>query len=55
MIALLIVVVTGSVGRYLYAFIPRAANGREIDLDDLCARLATLSAEWDRGGRGFGT
>jgi len=54
LVALLIVVITGSIGRYIYAFIPRAANGREIDLDDLCARLTSLSAEWDRGGRGFG-
>ncbi len=55
LIALIVVVVTGTIGRYLYAFIPRAANGREIDLDDLCAQLATQSAEWDRDGRGFGT
>ena len=25
--------VTGAIGRYLYAWIPRAANGRELELD----------------------
>jgi hypothetical protein len=54
LLALAIVVVTGSIGRYLYSFVPRAANGREVDLDDLRTRLATLSGEWDRDGRGFG-
>ncbi|MBI1336231.1 MAG: NAD(P)-binding protein [Phycisphaera sp.] len=54
-VALLVVVVTGILGRYLYALVPRAANGREMDLDELCTQLSTLSAEWDRGGRGFGS
>ncbi len=53
-VALAIVIATGSIGRYLYAFVPRAANGRAVDLDDLRSQLATLSAEWDRNGRGFG-
>ncbi len=54
LVALAIVVVTGTIGRYLYAFIPRAANGREMDLDDLCSQLANISSQWDRSGRGFG-
>lgn len=54
MIAFAIVVATGLVGRYFYAFVPRAANGTEVDLDDVRAQLATLSGQWDRAGRGFG-
>lgn len=53
--ALAVVIVTGSIGRYFYAWVPRAANGAEVDLDDLRAGLGALSAEWDRNGRGFGT
>jgi thioredoxin reductase/Pyruvate/2-oxoacid:ferredoxin oxidoreductase delta subunit len=55
LIALTVVVLTGAIGRYLYAFIPRAANGTETSLDELRAQLANVSAEWDRDGRGFGT
>ena len=55
LVALAIVVITGCVGRYLYAFIPRAANGTEANLEDMRAQLASVSAEWDRDGRGFGT
>ena len=51
---LAVVVVTGGVGRYLYAFVPRAANGAEMDLDEVRNRLASLSGDWDRQGRGFG-
>ncbi|MHC4081768.1 MAG: NAD(P)-binding domain-containing protein, partial [Planctomycetota bacterium] len=54
LLALAIVVVTGTIGRYLYSYVPRAANGREVDLDDLRTRLAAMSGEWDRDGRGFG-
>lgn len=41
-------VLSGALGRYLYAFVPRAANGSELALDDLRAELANLSGEWDR-------
>jgi thioredoxin reductase/ferredoxin len=54
LLALAVVVVTGTIGRYLYSYVPRAANGREVDLDDLRTRLAAMSGEWDRDGRGFG-
>jgi len=52
--ALTVVVVTGTLGRYLYAFVPRATNGKELEIDQLRARIAGLSGEWDRDGRGFG-
>jgi len=47
-LGLLVLVSTGAIGRYLYAFVPRAANGRELELDEVQSRLATLSSEWDR-------
>ncbi len=52
-VSLGVLVVTGAIGRYLYSFVPRAANGRELQLDEVRARLAALSSEWDRDGRGL--
>lgn len=52
--ALAVLVTTGAIGRYFYAFVPRAANGRELALEEVHARLAALSAEWDRNHREFG-
>lgn len=46
-------VLTGAIGRYLYSFVPRAANGRELELDEVRTQLTALSAEWDRGRGGF--
>ena len=50
---LLFLVITGAIGRYFYSFVPRAANGRELALEDLQARLAALSSEWDSVGGDF--
>ncbi len=44
---------TGAIGRYLYSFVPHAANGRELRLDEIRTRLANLTGEWDRGQREF--
>jgi thioredoxin reductase len=52
--ALAVLVVTGAIGRYFYAFVPRAANGRELELEEVQARLAQLSGEWDKENRAFG-
>lgn len=52
--ALAILVVTGAIGRYFYAFVPRAANGSELLLEEVRTQLAAISSEWDRGNRGFG-
>ena len=51
-IALTVVVAAGALGRYVYSFVPRAANGRVMELDEVRAQLASLSGEWDRAGRG---
>jgi thioredoxin reductase/NAD-dependent dihydropyrimidine dehydrogenase PreA subunit len=53
-LAMAVVVVTGTIGRYLYAFVPRATNGKELEIDQLRGRIAAMSGEWDRDGRGFG-
>jgi len=49
---LTIVVAAGALGRYVYSFVPRAANGRVMDLDEVRTQLATLSGEGDRAGCG---
>ncbi len=53
-IALGIVLIAGLIGRYFYAIVPHAANGREMDLDELRARLAHLATTWDKSSRGLG-
>jgi hypothetical protein len=45
--ALVVLVATGAIGRYLYAFVPRAASGRELALEEVQARLAALDREWE--------
>ncbi|MCC6672605.1 MAG: NAD(P)-binding domain-containing protein [Planctomycetes bacterium] len=52
-LAMAVLVLTGAVGRYVYAFLPRAANGRELVLDEVRSEVGRLSAELDREGRGF--
>lgn len=54
LILLFLLVATGAIGRYLYAHIPKAANGRELALDEVRSRVASLSSEWDAHARGFG-
>ena len=53
-VALGIVLIAGFVGRYFYAIVPRAANGREMDLDELRTRLTGIATEWDKKSRGLG-
>ena len=43
-----LLLVTGAVGRYLYAYIPRAANGRELELAELRGRLTRLAEGFER-------
>ena len=51
--ALAVLLVTGAVGRYFYAWVPRAANGRELELAEVKTRLDRLSDAWDQGQRRF--
>ncbi|MDA1263882.1 MAG: hypothetical protein O2816_02245, partial [Planctomycetota bacterium] len=50
---LAVLVLTGLVGRFLYAFVPRAANGRELALEEVQAQLVEITQGWDRLHRGF--
>jgi thioredoxin reductase len=45
---------TGAIGRYFYSFVPHAANGRELQIDEVRTRLTDLIAEWDRDKTQFG-
>lgn len=49
-----VVIAAGVVGRWFYAFVPRAQNGRQQDLEEVGAQVAAIAGEWDRHGRGFG-
>jgi thioredoxin reductase len=51
--ALTILLVTGAIGRYFYAYVPRAANGRELELAEVKAQLGNVDAEWGEGERRF--
>jgi thioredoxin reductase/Pyruvate/2-oxoacid:ferredoxin oxidoreductase delta subunit len=50
---LAVLLVTGAIGRYFYAYVPRAANGRELELVEVKARLGRVEAEWGEGERRF--
>ena len=54
-VALGVVLIAGMIGRYFYAAVPHAANGRELDLEELRARLASLATTWDKSSRGLGS
>ncbi|NOT30841.1 MAG: hypothetical protein HOP15_10385 [Planctomycetes bacterium] len=53
LLALGLLFVTGAVGRYFYAYLPRAANGRELELEEVKAELVRLTDEWDVSQRAF--
>lgn len=55
LLTMLVVVAAGVVGRWFYAFVPRAQNGRQQDLEELHTQVAAIAGEWDRHGRGFGS
>jgi thioredoxin reductase/ferredoxin len=52
--ALCVLVVTGGIGRWFYAFVPRAANGRELQLDEVRNKLRAIASEWDTDQPGIG-
>lgn len=45
--------VTGAIGRYLYAWVPRAANGRELNLAEVKAQLQEIDGQWLQGEQNF--
>jgi len=52
--ALGVLLVTGAIGRYFYAWIPRAANGRELELKEVKGQLDDLLTAWGASFAGFG-
>lgn len=46
--------ITGAIGRYFYAWVPHAANGRELELDEIRAQAHALPQSWGKSGRAFG-
>lgn len=51
--ALALLLVTGAIGRYFYAWVPRAANGRELQIEEVRLRLAQMAEQWDRSQQRF--
>ncbi|MFO1008561.1 MAG: NAD(P)-binding domain-containing protein [Planctomycetota bacterium] len=51
--AMVVLLVSGAIGRYVYAWVPRAANGRELEREELELRLERLASEDDGGQRAF--
>ncbi len=47
--ALVVLLVTGAIGRWFYAWLPRSANGRELEVDTMRRELAAAGA----GGSAF--
>jgi thioredoxin reductase/Pyruvate/2-oxoacid:ferredoxin oxidoreductase delta subunit len=53
LVALAVLLVTGAIGRYFYAYVPRAANGRELQIEEVKLRLAQMAEQWDKSQRTF--
>ena len=53
LLALTLLFVSGAIGRYFYAWVPRAANGRELALEEVRAELERLGAGWATGQQVF--
>jgi len=53
LLAVLVLVISGAIGRYFYAFIPKAANGRELSLEQAQGSLTAILGGWDHQGRGL--
>ncbi|MHC4958062.1 MAG: NAD(P)-binding domain-containing protein [Planctomycetota bacterium] len=50
---LVALMVTGAIGRYFYAYVPRAANGRELELSEVKAEFEAISDDLESGERRF--
>jgi thioredoxin reductase/Pyruvate/2-oxoacid:ferredoxin oxidoreductase delta subunit len=50
--ALAVLLATGAIGRYFYAWVPRAANGRELALEEVRAELERTTRAWPAAQRG---
>lgn len=52
-LAMLVLFASGAIGRYLYAYVPRATNGRELELEEVRVRLARLGDAGTGSQRAF--
>jgi dihydropyrimidine dehydrogenase (NAD+) subunit PreT len=52
-LGLFLLVITGAIGRYFYSFVPRAANGSELALEEVKASLLCNEDAWDSVHPGF--
>ncbi len=50
---LALLILTGAIGRYFYSFVPHAANGRELRIDEVRKRYEELTAEWSQQRSGL--
>ena len=53
-IGVVILVITGGIGRYFYSYLPKAANGRTLAREEARDALTATVADLDREGRGLG-
>jgi dihydropyrimidine dehydrogenase (NAD+) subunit PreT len=53
-IGVIILVVTGGIGRYIYSYIPKAANGQESVSAEAKDQMQVLLGEWDQASRPWG-
>ncbi|MEZ6019461.1 MAG: hypothetical protein R3F17_04965, partial [Planctomycetota bacterium] len=53
LVSLGVLIGTGAMGRYLYAFLPRASNGRELALEEMQGKLASLQGQWEGDHPGY--
>lgn len=47
-VSVIILVASGAIGRYLYSWLPKAANGCELELEGARSQLASLRGKWDQ-------
>lgn len=52
LVALAITVITGIVGRYIYAMVPRSLEGRELEIEQVRERLQTYRGQLETAGVG---
>ncbi len=53
-VGVIILVITGGIGRYIYSYIPKAANGQETAAEDAKDQMQVLLGEWDQASRPWG-
>lgn len=47
LLAMGLLITTGAIGRYLYAFLPRAQSGQELALEEVQSSLVRMQGQWE--------